>query len=323
MPGDAVDGENRVNRRRRRHHYVRDLFYATPARLKFKTDRSEAVREVVRRLAMSRPDVAFTPAGEDRAPVTWAAASDELARLGDVLGPDFRANAMTIDAAREGVRLQGFAALPTLSRANTLGQYLFVNGRPVRDKVLVGAVRGAYADYLPRDRHPLLPLFVTLEPREVDVNVHPAKTEVRFRDGGLVRGLIVRALKEACARSHAASTGGATLARSARSRRGRRLCWRRLPSRPGFVTSEAAAFVAERPVPDVGSRRRCGISRTGGELIERRWRRPRATHETISWRRRATGWCRRSHAARAHRYERLTHRRLGVAPDPRSRKRRA
>ena len=197
---------------------VRDLFYATPARLKFlKTDRSEAeaVREVVRRLAMSRPDVAFALAGEERAPVTWAAVSDNLARLGDVLGSDFRANAIAIDAEREGVRLAGFAGLPTLSRANTLGQYLFVNGRPVRDKLLVGAVRAAYADYLPRDRHPLLALFVTLETREVDVNVHPAKTEVRFRDGALVRGLIVRALKEALAREgqRAATTGGsATIA---------------------------------------------------------------------------------------------------------------
>jgi DNA mismatch repair protein MutL len=197
---------------------VRDLFYATPARLKFlKTDRSEAeaVREVVRRLAMSRPDVAFTLAGEERAPVAWAAAPDNLARLGDVLGADFRANAISIEAEREGVRLQGFAGLPTLSRANTLGQYLFVNGRPVRDKLLVGAVRAAYADYLPRDRHPLLALFVTLETREVDVNVHPAKTEVRFRDGTLVRGLIVRALKEALAREgqRAATTGGgATIA---------------------------------------------------------------------------------------------------------------
>ncbi|MGH6665717.1 MAG: DNA mismatch repair endonuclease MutL, partial [Pseudolabrys sp.] len=128
---------------------VRDLFYATPARLKFlKTDRSEAeaVREVVRRLAMSRSDVAFALAGEERAPVTWGAANDELARLGDVLGPDFRANAIAIDAQHEGVRVQGFAGLPTLSRTNTLGQYLFVNGRPVRDKLLVGAVRGAYAD---------------------------------------------------------------------------------------------------------------------------------------------------------------------------------
>src|SRR5476651_2461270 len=144
---------------------VSDLFYATPARLKFlKTDRTEAeaIREVVRRLAMARPDIAFTLAGEERAPVTWAAASDNLARLGDVLGADFRANAIAIEAEREGVRLQGFAGLPTLSRANTLGQYLFVNGRPVRDKLLVGAVRAAYADYLPRDRHPLLALFVEI-----------------------------------------------------------------------------------------------------------------------------------------------------------------
>ncbi len=144
---------------------MRDLFYATPARLKFlKTDRSEAeaVREVVRRLAMSRPDVAFTLAGEERAPVTWgqAAQGDNLARLGDVLGQDFRANAFAVEAEREGVHLTGFAGLPTLSRANSLGQYLFVNGRPVRDKLLFGAVRAAYADYLPRDRHPVLALFV-------------------------------------------------------------------------------------------------------------------------------------------------------------------
>jgi len=226
---------------------VRDLFYATPARLKFlKTDRSEAeaVREVVRRLAMSRPDVAFTLAGEERAPVTWGAAKDELPRLGDVLGPDFRANAVQVEAEREGVRVEGFAGLPTLSRANTLGQYLFVNGRPVRDKLLVGAVRGAYADYLPRDRHPLLALFVTLEAREVDVNVHPAKTEVRFRDGGMVRGLIVSALKEALARDaqRAASTGGSATIAAFRpvARRGF-YDWRRSPARPPGVVSARGA----------------------------------------------------------------------------------
>ena len=228
---------------------VRDLFYATPARLKFlKTDRSEAeaVREVVRRLAMSRPNVAFTLAGEERAPVTWPAANDELARLGDVLGAEFRANALRVAAEREGVRVTGFAGLPTLSRANTLGQYLFVNGRPVRDKLLVGAVRASYADYLPRDRHPLLALFVTLDAREVDVNVHPAKTEVRFRDGGLVRSLIVHALKEALAREgqRAATTGGsATIAAFrplATARRGS-YDWRRSPARPpGFVSARSA-----------------------------------------------------------------------------------
>ena len=201
---------------------VRDLFYATPARLKFlKLDRTEAeaVREVVRRLAMSRPDVAFTLAGEERAPVTFAAtlpgATGRLARLGDVLGADFRANAVEIAAERDGVAVAGYAALPTLTRANALGQYLFVNGRPVRDKLLLGAVRGAYADYLPRDRHPLVALFVTLPAREVDVNVHPAKAEVRFRNAGLVRALIVHALKAALARegTRAATTGGsATIA---------------------------------------------------------------------------------------------------------------
>ncbi|MBV9954871.1 MAG: DNA mismatch repair endonuclease MutL [Pseudolabrys sp.] len=195
---------------------VRDLFHATPARLKFlKQDRSEAdaAREVVRRLAMSRPDVTFTLAGEERAPVTWNATSGEdatLVRLGDILGSDFRGNAIHVAAVREGVRIEGYAGLPTLSRANSLGQYLFVNGRPVRDKLLIGAVRAAYADYLPRDRHPLLALFVTLDAHDVDVNVHPAKTEVRFRDGALVRGLIVRALKEGLAREggRAATTGG-------------------------------------------------------------------------------------------------------------------
>lgn len=230
---------------------VRDLFYATPARLKFlKTDRSEAeaVREVVRRLAMSRPDVSFTLAGEERAPVTWNAAPDanRLTRLGDVLGADFGANAVAIDAEREGARVQGFAGLPTLSRANSLGQYLFVNGRPVRDKVLVGAVRAAYADYLPRDRHPLLALFVTIGSREVDVNVHPAKTEVRFRDGALVRGLIVRALKEALARDgqRAATTGGGATVAAFRPlsapNRGA-YDWRRSPARPmGYSPARSA-----------------------------------------------------------------------------------
>jgi DNA mismatch repair protein MutL len=200
---------------------VGDLFYATPARLKFlKTDRTEAeaIREVVRRLAMARPDIAFTLAGEERAPVTWAAAlpgtAGRLTRLGDILGSDFRSSAIEVGAEREGVAVEGFAATPSLTRANALGQYLFVNGRPVRDKLILGAVRAAYADYLPRDRHPVVALFVTLAPQEVDANVHPAKTEVRFRNAGLVRALIVHALKEGLAREGrrtAANTDGAAL----------------------------------------------------------------------------------------------------------------
>src|SRR6202140_3222349 len=221
---------------------VRDLFYAAPARLKFlKLDRTEAeaVREVVRRLAMSRPDVAFTLAGEERAPVTFAAAlpgaTGRLTRLGDILGADFRANAVEIAAEREGVVIDGFAALPTLTRANALGQYLFVNGRPGRDKLLIGAVRGAYADYLPRDRHPVLALFVALDARQVDVNVHPAKAEVRFRDGGRVRALIVQALAEALSREgrRAATTGGsATIAALRPDLAQRNWDWRRSPARP-------------------------------------------------------------------------------------------
>jgi DNA mismatch repair protein MutL len=196
---------------------VRDLFYATPARLKFmKSERAEgeAVREVVRRLAMSRPDVAFTLAGEERAHVTWPAAlpgpAGRLRRLGDILGADFRENAVEVRAGREGLFVEGFAALPTYTRANSLGQYLFVNDRPVRDKVLVGAVHGVYADYLPRGRYPAVALFVTIDPREVDVNVHPAKTEVRFRDPGLVRSLIFGALRDALVREggRVSSTGG-------------------------------------------------------------------------------------------------------------------
>src|SRR5262245_24446282 len=233
---------------------VRDLFHATPARLKFlKTDRSEAaaIRETVRRLAMSRPDVAFTLAGEERAPVTWAAAlpgaPGRLARLGDILGADFRANAIAITGGRDRLALEGWAALPTMSRANALAQYLFVNGRPVRDKLLVGAVRGAYADYLPRDRHPILALFITLDPREVDVNVHPAKTEVRFRDGGLIRALIVRTLQEALTREgrRTASTGGAaTLAalRPNTAPRGGGWDWRQSPARPAFPVAGATAL---------------------------------------------------------------------------------
>ncbi|HYC05331.1 MAG TPA: DNA mismatch repair endonuclease MutL [Azospirillaceae bacterium] len=200
---------------------VRDLFYATPARLKFlKATRTEsqAAVDVVERLAMAHPHVAFTVNDEGRTPLRLAAQSGEdgrLARLGAIMGREFQENALPVDALREGVRLTGFIGLPTLNKPTAAGQYLFVNGRPVRDKLLVGAVRGAYADFLARDRHPMLALFLELPCEQVDVNVHPAKTEVRFRDSGLVRGLIVGALKHALAAAgHRASTtvGAATLA---------------------------------------------------------------------------------------------------------------
>jgi DNA mismatch repair protein MutL len=249
---------------------VSDLFYATPARLKFlKTDRTEAeaIREVVRRLAMARPDIAFTLAGEERAPVTWAAAlpgaAGRLTRLGDILGSDFRSSAIEVRAEREGVVVEGFAAAPSLTRANALGQYLFVNGRPVRDKLILGAVRAAYSDYLPRDRHPVVALFVTLEPQEVDANVHPAKTEVRFRNAGLVRALIVHALKDGLAREGrrtAANTDGAALSafRPSFTPRPTNWDWRSSPaypvgSAPSFGGAAAALAEAGQAAFDVGT----------------------------------------------------------------------
>ncbi len=184
---------------------VRDLFYATPARLKFlKSERAEsaAVIETVKRLALARADVGFRLATEERTVLRAAAEAGDLfdgrlRRLSAVLGADFAENALPVDAARGDVRLTGYAGLPTFSRGTAAQQFLFVNGRPVRDKLLLGAVRGAYSDVLARDRHPIVALFLDLPAHEVDVNVHPAKTEVRFRDSQLIRGLIVSALKAA------------------------------------------------------------------------------------------------------------------------------
>ncbi|WP_203292755.1 DNA mismatch repair endonuclease MutL [Maricaulis parjimensis] len=194
---------------------VRDLFYATPARLKFlKSERSEnqAISDVVKRLAMSRPDVGFflTLDGRKRFSVAAERGDDSearKARMSAMLGTDFGDNALEVDQEREGIRVSGFASLPTFSRGSSQHQYLFVNGRPVRDKLLHGAIRGAYQDFLARDRHPVVALNVDLPTHLVDVNVHPAKAEVRFRDSGLVRGLIVGSLRHALAAAgHRAST---------------------------------------------------------------------------------------------------------------------
>ena len=202
---------------------VRELFYATPARLKFlKSSRSEdlAITDMVKRLAMARPDISFTLTLDGRKALDLAAEPDlmdgRLPRLSRIMGREFGDNAALVEARREGVSLSGYAGLPTYNRANAAMQFLFVNGRPVRDKLLVGAVRGAYADFLARDRHPALALFLECDPDFVDVNVHPAKTEVRFRDAGLVRGLIVGALKHALSEAgHRASTTVAGSALSA------------------------------------------------------------------------------------------------------------
>ncbi|KAA0912891.1 DNA mismatch repair endonuclease MutL [Aquicoccus porphyridii] len=199
---------------------LRDIFHATPARLKFmRSDRAEAqaIGDVVKRLAMAEPYVGFTlrdvsGGGEGRVTFRADAQNGDLfdalhGRLAQVLGREFAENALRIDAEREGLRLAGYAALPTYSRGSSVAQYLFVNARPVRDKMLYGALRAAYSDFLSRDRHPAAALFIDCDPHLVDVNVHPAKSEVRFREPGVARGLIVSALRHALAEAgHRASS---------------------------------------------------------------------------------------------------------------------
>ncbi|MBK8007221.1 MAG: DNA mismatch repair endonuclease MutL [Rhizobiales bacterium] len=233
---------------------VRDLFYATPARLKFlKSEQAEttAAIDVVRRLALAKPEIAFTMIAGERVIQYPARGSDEdgiAARLADVIGGDARANTVPVNAEREGVRLSGLAGLPTFSKANSLSQYLFVNGRPVRDKVLMGALRGGYADLLHSGRYPVAALFIELDPHEVDVNVHPAKAEVRFRDPSLVRGLVVRALQDALSGGarRSATTGADRLVSFARPQSGSHssTAWRGAasPYRSGLAEAAQAAF---------------------------------------------------------------------------------
>ena len=197
---------------------VRDLFFATPARLKFmKGERAEssAVSDIVKRIAIAFPAVRFTLSGADRTTLELPTADDtpegRLRRIAQVMGAEFPENSIAVDAAREGVALAGRVSIPSYTRANALQQYAYVNGRPVRDKLIAGAIRGAFADVLPRDRHAATVLFLTLDPALVDVNVHPAKADVRFRDPGLVRGLIVGAIRQALTETgmRAATTGAA------------------------------------------------------------------------------------------------------------------
>ncbi|MBM6592718.1 DNA mismatch repair endonuclease MutL [Microvirga pudoricolor] len=223
---------------------VTDLFSATPARLKFlKSDRSEAqaVAEIVKRLAIAHPTIRFTLSGEHITAFTYPPEPEGehgfLRRLARVLGSDFNDNAMGIGVEREGVRIHGFASLPTYHRGTSTAVHFVVNGRPVRDKLLLGAVRGAYADVMHSDRHPVLALMIDLDPRLVDVNVHPAKTEVRFRDPAFVRGFVVAAIKEAITRFgfRAATTGGLRTLDSLRPHSGP-------PPRPVSVSHRASAL---------------------------------------------------------------------------------
>ena len=203
---------------------VRDLFYATPARLKFmKSERAEmaAIADMVKRLALAKPEIAFTLATPERTNLRLEACppgliDHALARLGRILGEDFVHDALPVHAERGATVVEGFAGLPTLHRPNALHLYLVVNGRPVRDKLLAGTVRAAYGDLVPQGRYPMLALFLTVPPEEVDVNVHPAKTELRFRDPNAVRALIIGALKEAL--GNAGHRATATLSQAALGR---------------------------------------------------------------------------------------------------------
>lgn len=203
---------------------VRDLFYATPARLKFqKSTRAEtsAITDVVKRLSLAHPDIGFrlTTDGKQRLNLPQVAIGDEageLQRIGKIFGQEFVKDALFIDATREDVQLRGFIGLPTLHRANNLMQYFYVNGRPIRDKQILGAIRAAYSDFLPSNRHPYLTLFLTLPSERLDVNVHPAKAEVRFQDGAFIRGLLIGAIRQAidAAGHRASSKGGADTLRA-------------------------------------------------------------------------------------------------------------
>lgn len=184
---------------------VRDLFYATPARLKFlKTAQGETGQcvDIVNRIALANPQIAFYLNDDGKKKIALQAQPGDLfdarlKRLSEVMGREFGENSLLIDAQRENLRISGYVSLPTLNKANSLSQYLFVNNRPVRDKLLLGAIKGAYQDVLAANRYPMCALFFDIEPAYVDVNVHPAKAEVRFYDNALVRGLLVSAIRHA------------------------------------------------------------------------------------------------------------------------------
>jgi DNA mismatch repair protein MutL len=242
---------------------ARDLFAATPARLKFlKSDRAEALAaaDAVKRLAMAAPEARFSFTTDLGSSFDWPAAGAGEAgfteRLRQALGDDFAGNSVVLDARREALRLSGRVGLPTYSRPNASQQFLFVNGRAVRDKTLAGALRGAYLDFLPPDRHAVAALFVECEPSEVDVNVHPAKAEVRFRDAAAVRALIVGAIKQRLNEAlHRASTTGGTATilamRPPHPYRGAsyspRWDWRASPAAPQLAEPAQASFAEVAP----------------------------------------------------------------------------
>ena len=238
---------------------VRDLFFATPARLKFlKTEKAEAaaITEVVKRMAIAFPRVRFVLSGTDRSTLEFPATGDDhLARMAQVLGAEFKDNAIALDAVREDVGLTGFAGVPTFNRGNSAHQYAFVNGRPVQDKLILSAIRGAYAETIPSGRYPVAVLSLTLDPALVDVNVHPAKSDVRFRDPGLVRGLIVGAVREALSREgdRAATTGADGMLRAfTAGRSGFQPGWRPSPATVPWTPETSPSRPYERTPATAG-----------------------------------------------------------------------
>ena len=248
---------------------ARDLFLATPARLKFlKSDRAEsqAAADVVRRLGLANPETRFSFASDLGGSFDWPACppgeAGERERLRQALGDGFVADALRVEAAREGVRISGWVGLPTLNKPNALSQYFFVNRRAVRDRLLAGALRAAALDFIPRDRHAVAVLFVDCAPSEVDVNVHPAKAEVRFRDGGLVRALLIGAVRQAflAAGHRATASGGVETLAAMRTPDYRapppaNWNWRESPAAPWagaprFAEPEQAAFGGFAPEAD-------------------------------------------------------------------------
>ncbi len=310
---------------------VRDLFYAIPARLKFlKSARTEITNAVdlIERLAMAHPDVRFRISHDGRMmrdfpalTQDWVSAAPE--RLEKILGAGFAANTALVEGEREGIRVTGFAGLPTFNKSTSQAQYLFVNRRPVRDRLLLGVIRAAYMDYLARDRHPVAVLFLEVPTSEVDVNVHPAKAEVRFRDSQLVRGLLLGSLKAAIgATSQRASTTVAEQAMNAFTSEFSVPNSRFAANpRPQFTPSSysGASHGGGAPPPHsllrardgtlrkdcmhqrrrFGVARRCRCRRAAIRLSRRWWRRKasyrwaprwRSCITRTSWRRRKRGW---------------------------------
>ncbi len=302
---------------------VRDLFGATPARLKFlKSDRAEAtaVSDALRRLAMANPAVHLSLEGTPTVGFDYLACAEDdegrLTRIAQIVGDDFADNALPLHATRdspdgEGVELGGFVGLPTFHRGTRDGQYLFVNGRPVRDKLLTSALYAGYMDHVPRDRFPVVALYLRCGPRAVDVNVHPAKAEVRFRDSNLVRGLVVSAIRDALSGAlHRAATTGGTRTLEALAARGsgaghacggaagRRLGPAPLARRPRRL--RGAARLRREPAGHLrdGALRAAGRPRGGARAGGRDSRFPTRTRRSAprgpsstrptSWRRRAT-----------------------------------